>query len=169
MLLLGTTFEKEMRCHFHVNGTRPASRSFSKQSFRSLNWIFQKQAEEMVTVKLILVILTYLKGIELKWYTNNKENQKSKRKNKSHFARGARRRQIKKSSKQSCVYCHFLLIPSLFVLRHCSHWGNKYKNICDFFLNVPFDCQYLPNRCWLNDYKLASGYTSSTEPYQEWR
>lgn len=58
MLLLGTTFEKEMRCHFHVNGTRPASRSFSKQSFRSLNWIFQKQAEEMVTVKLILVIFT---------------------------------------------------------------------------------------------------------------
>lgn len=35
-----------------------------------------------------------------------------------------------------------------------------------FFLNVPFDCQYLPNRCWLNDYKLASGYTSSTQPYR---
>ena len=31
---------------------------------------------------------------------------------------------------------------------------------------MPFDCQFLPNRCWLNDYKLASGYTSSTEPYR---
>jgi hypothetical protein len=51
----------------------------------------------------------------------------------SDFFKKAKLRWINMAGKCCIVYIYFLFLPSLFATRQCSHWGNKHKNICDFF------------------------------------